>query len=294
MTRPIHIALTFDDSYWAPAFATIRSICLTTARRKDLVFHLCQSVLTAGHAADFQRITEEFGSTIRFYDIDANPLFQSIAKRARYNIRLSNIVYARLLFAEILPPDVERLTYLDCDMMVRAPIEEIAEIDLGPYPIAAVADAHGIDIAMGRDIRQKADLFDAADSYFNAGLVVIDMAAWRKAEILRRLETAIADGTMERLYYDQDLLNLVFRRNWLRLDQLWNLVDPRPCHQALNPKLLHYTGSKKPWFRTSVVAFSRSYRHVMTNDIYYRYMRFRWRRAWMRPFRRLGKLVGAR
>ena len=34
---PIHIALTFDDSYWAPAYATMRSICLTTRRRGDIV-----------------------------------------------------------------------------------------------------------------------------------------------------------------------------------------------------------------------------------------------------------------
>ena len=39
MTGPIHIVLTFDDNFWAPAYAVARSICLST-RRRDLVFHL--------------------------------------------------------------------------------------------------------------------------------------------------------------------------------------------------------------------------------------------------------------
>src|SRR4051794_22660380 len=116
MAQPIHIALTFDDPYWAPAFATMRSICLTTHRRADLVFHLCHRALDPEHKADFTKITDEFGSQVRYYDIDAIPLFVSVAQRAPYNHRLSNIVYARLLFAEIMPAEVTRLTYLDCDM----------------------------------------------------------------------------------------------------------------------------------------------------------------------------------
>ncbi len=291
MAQPIHIALTFDDPYWAPAFATIRSICLTTRRRADLIFHLCHRSLSPEHAADFSKITEEFGSQLRLYDIDAMPLFVSVAERAPYNHRLSNIVYARLLFAEIMPPEVTRLTYLDCDMMVRGAIEEIAEVDLQGYPIAAVPEAHGLHIGPGRDIRKNRDLFDPADNYFNAGLIVIDMEGWRNARILERLEAAIADGTMSRIYYDQDLLNIIFARNWLKLDQMWNLVDPRPVHQGLNPKLLHYTGAGKPWKRTANVAFTRMYRHVMTNEIYNRYLRYRLRRAWFEPFRKIGNLI---
>ena len=292
MARPILIALTFDDAYWAPAYATKRSVCLTTHRRTDLVFHLCHRTLQPEHQADFDRIPEEFGATILSYDIDAMPLFTSIAERAHYNHRLSNIVYARLLFDQIIPPEVERLTYLDCDMMVCAPIERIAEIDLEGHPIAAVPEPHGFHIGMGRDMRAKGDLFDAADNYFNAGLIVIDMNAWRAANVLDRLEAVIADGTMNRIYYDQDFLNLVFKANWLELDQRWNIVDPRPDHQPFKPFLLHYTGSQKPWKRTANAAFTRAYRHVMTNELYNRYMLYRWRKKFSWPVTKFYKLIG--
>lgn len=273
--RPIHIALTFDDNYWAPAYATMRSICLSTKRRTDLVFHLCHRSLSTAHRQDLEKIGSEFGASLRYYDIDQLSLFTDVAARAPLNQRLSNIVYARLLFDRFLPQDIARLTYLDCDMMVRAPIEEVAECALEGQAIAAVDEPHKWLITHYRDMEGNRDLFDPADSYFNAGLLVIDMAAWRAAHVMERLEAAMADGTMSRIYYDQDLLNLIFKDNWRRLDQMWNVVDPRLPIQALNPKLVHYTGNRKPWNLVSLTAYARIYRHVMTNELYYRYARHR-------------------
>ncbi len=82
-------------------------------------------------------------------------------------------------------------------------------------------------------------------------------------------------------------MNLIFARTWLKLDQTWNFIDPRPIHEPLNPKLLHYTGSQKPWKRGADAAFRRTYRHVMTNELYNRYARARWARDLSAPFREL-------
>ncbi|MBU1174796.1 MAG: glycosyltransferase family 8 protein [Alphaproteobacteria bacterium] len=284
-SQPIHIALTFDDNYWAPAYATMRSVCLATHRRKDLVFHLCHRTLTKRHVADLSRITDEFGATLAWYDLDKDARFADIAARARYNRRLSNIVYARLMFGELLPATVTRLIYLDCDMYVRAPIEELAEMDMEGSPVAAVRDTYSFQIIGGRDIRANQDLFYLTDMYFNAGLLVIDMDAWRREGVLAKFEQVMQDGTLERIYYDQDFLNLAFHGRWKRLDTLWNVINPRAAHEAFDPKLLHYTDRRKPWNLFSFVAFARTYRHVMTNDLFYAYMRHR-------LGRRLGKLIG--
>ncbi len=47
----LHIALSFNDKFWAPAYAVMRSICLTSTRRKDIVFHL--PLLETSHALRF-------------------------------------------------------------------------------------------------------------------------------------------------------------------------------------------------------------------------------------------------
>lgn len=287
---PIHIALTFDDNFWAPAYAVMRSVCLFSHRREDLVFHLCHRTLTTEHKSDLDGIATEFGAKLHFYDLDRSELFADIARRMPENKRLTNIVYARLVIDRIIDESAARVLYLDCDMLVRAPVEGLYEIDLEGFPIAAVRDTIGAFIVAGRDLRSNRDIFDIADPYFNAGMLLIDLEKWRQADILGRLEQALATGVMGRIYYDQDFLNLVFQNNWLRLPPTWNTIDARHAHEGLDPSILHYTGEAKPWgllagIRQSV-AFARLYRHVMTNDIFYRFLRHRWKRYWLKKLGR--------
>lgn len=283
--KPIHIVLCFDNNFWAPAFAVMRSISIATKRRTDLNFHLLHTGLSDAHKADLDRIGPEFGGTLNYYDLRDIAVFNEIGLKGKYHPRLTHIIYARMMIDHILPAEIDRVTYLDCDMYVRAPIEQIAEIDLEGFPIAAVRDPYSFHIIGGRDMRQNQDLFHLAELYFNSGLIVIDMDGWRKANVLARLQGLIDDGTMDRLYFDQDVLNLVFKHNWLRLPQMWNVLKPREQHEAFDPANLHYTGLRKPWNLVSMVAFGRAYRHVMTNDIFYRFF-------WFRMRRRLKRWVG--
>ncbi len=285
MPQSLHIVLTFDDNFWAPAYATMRSVCIFTRRKSDLVFHLCHRTLSDEHKADLHKITAEFGAELIFYELDHSALFADIAARMPINRRLSNIVYARLVIDRLIDPMVGRVLYLDCDMMVRAPIEQLIEIDLQGFPVAAVRDTIGAFITGGKDLAKNRQIFDIADPYFNAGMVLIDVAKWRDAKLLDRLEALLADGTMARVYYDQDFLNLVFRNNWLRLPATWNTIDARHAHEGLDVNILHYTGERKPWHLVSNVAFRRLYRHVMTNELFYRFMRHRWKRYWKKIFR---------
>lgn len=286
----IHIALTFDDAFWAPAYATMRSICLTTHRRENLVFHLCHRPLSAEHQADLMEIEAEFGASLRFYDLTQTPRFRELMGKVPYHKRLTDIVYARFVLDSFLPADVERIIYLDCDMMVMAPIEELWEADLEGKPAAAVPDPWGKLIGSGRDLAATRDLLDPADPYFNAGLLVIDIARWRDLKVFDRLVGLIERGEIDRLSFSQNVINLILKNNWQPLEPLWNVVDPNAAHVAFNPKNLHYTGNTRPWTLTARmrgVGYARIYRHVMTNDMFYKFWHFRMKRSLMRywPFK---------
>ena len=137
----MHVALTFDDNFWAPAFATMRSVALFTHRRSELVFHLCHRTITEQHRADLSRIRDEFPMVeLRWYDLDQSEMFRDIARRMPENKRLSNIVYARLMIDRLVGPDVDRVLYLDCDMLVREDIGFLFDLDLEGNSIAAVRD----------------------------------------------------------------------------------------------------------------------------------------------------------
>jgi lipopolysaccharide biosynthesis glycosyltransferase len=260
----------------------MRSICLSTKRRRDIVFHLFHRTLSREHEEALRKIETEFGAQLRFYDIDRDATFQWIMNSAPENKVLSNICYARLLFAETIDADVERLIYTDCDMFVRAPIERLAEMDMQGKSLAAAPDYLGQRIMMGRMMVDPNGIFDPAMRYFNAGLMVIDMKRWREKRVIEKFRTMLDNGTLKHIYYDQDFLNLTFEDDWVELSQLWNFLDPRPLHEPLNPHLLHYTGAQKPWILRTKAAFPRDYRYTMTNDVYYRFLAER-SPKWLRP-----------
>lgn len=285
----MHIALTFDDNFWAPAFATMRSVCLFTPKREELVFHLCHRTLTPEHKADLEAIRDEFPVTLVWHALDQMDMFTDIAARMPESERFPSIVYARLLIDRLVGDGVDRVLYLDCDTMVRDDVKRLFDLDLEGNAIAAVRDISGAHITSGRDMRKNRDIFDPADYYFNSGVMLIDVRRWREARIIEKMEELHQAGIMQRIYYDQDLLNLTFKGQWLSLSWRWNTIDSVPAHESLNPAIIHYTGDNSPWHLLSTmrpsVAFARLYRHTMTNALYYRFARHRWKRWWLKKLR---------
>jgi lipopolysaccharide biosynthesis glycosyltransferase len=280
----LHVALTFDDNFWAPAYALMRSICISTRRRDEVVFHLLHLPLTDEHRADLEKIPAEFGASLRYYPVAELPQFEQFVAGLPQGGRWPRIVYARMLLPELLPAEVDRVIYLDCDMLVRAPIEQLYDMDLGGQPLGAVRDALAPFIPLRRDMVQNADLFDGADPYFNSGMLVMDASAWRQIDLRAEIAALATRGALGKLYFDQDLLNLIFRNRWQELPWRWNVIDANKAHEALDPAILHFTRVHKPWGVLAGVmhatAYARWYRHVMTNALFYRFARHRWKRWW--------------
>lgn len=290
MTEPsrseIHIVLAFDDNFWAPAFAVMRSVALHTRRRKDLRFHLLHMPLTEEHMTDLRRIETEFGAQLVWYDLTKVATFGEMIQELPEIERISKVAYARMIVDQLIDPAITRIIYLDCDVLVRDNIEKLYEVDLQGEPLAAVPDAWGPFFAFGADYMQR-DVFDPADRYFNSGVMVIDLPLWREAEVGKRVSQLVASGTAQALFMDQDLLNLIFPDRWHPLPVTWNMMNARPPHESLRPSIVHYTGDDKPWALVGPGAYRRMYRRMMTNELFYRFMRHRWKRK-VRRWLRLG------
>ncbi|MEP7239426.1 MAG: glycosyltransferase family 8 protein [Devosia sp.] len=278
--QPLHIALTFDDNFGAPAYATARGICLATRRRADLVFHLCHPALSSETIELLDTITTEFGATLIHHDIDRDADYLHFSQSLPHTRFISAVMYARLLLDRIVDPSIARIAYIDCDILVRAPIEGLLDEDLAGRPLGAVRDPHAMVSSNRRDVRQDRDLFDPADPYFNSGVLVIDLAAWRQMNIVGALLSLEQQGILARLPNDQQILNYLFKHNWTEINPSWNTFAAGTAIEIFNPSAVHYTGLAKPWNFINLLPFRRIYRHVMTNEVFYRYMRQRWAREW--------------
>lgn len=284
----IEIVLTFDDGFWAPCYATMRSICLTTHHPEQLRFHLLHRQLTPAHRAALESIHSDYGASLNFIDLDAgNVLSERIAGFPRLRLlRFSKVIYARLFLADLLDPAIERVLYLDCDVFVRTALDPLFFIDMQGHAIAAVLQPDRMHCIAGTDLKSR-NAFSMADPYFNSGVMLIDMAQYRQVDFIAELERGLSPAELAMFYYDQDMINFCFKGRILELDTRWNLQNAVPAHEVFNPAIVHYSANPKPWFWWSRVAFKRTYRHLMTNSYFYQYRRERVARL-VRRWLRLG------
>ena len=272
----IEIALTFDDNFWAPAYATMRSVCLTTRHPENLRFHLLVDGVTPDHRAILDTIRRDYGAVLNVVDLAAsNVLGDRIASFPTIRMRrFRPVIYARLFLGELLPPDVTKVLYLDSDTFVRSDIDALFQLDLQGKAIAAALQPDRMHCIAGKDLKAR-HAFSMAEPYFNSGVMLIDMSQYRGVDFAGVLQAALPRSEIEMFYYDQDIVNFAFRGRIHALDYRWNLQNPEPAHEVLNPSIVHYSANPKPWLFWSRVAFKRTYRHLMTNAYFYQYRRER-------------------
>ncbi|MES3018338.1 MAG: glycosyltransferase family 8 protein [Bacteroidota bacterium] len=155
-------------------------------------------------------------------------------------------IYARLFIPYFIPENVEKVLYLDVDMIVLTDISKLFAVELGDKTLAAVIDrpqtiSNWGGIANYHDLGLSGDL-----KYFNSGLLLMDPIKWKIEEIADKTINCINNNIEFANYPDQYGLNIIFAGNWLELDPLWN------CHstsQEDSPYIIHFSG-RKPMYRT--------------------------------------------
>jgi lipopolysaccharide biosynthesis glycosyltransferase len=175
---------------------------------------------------------------------------------------ITTATYARLLVPELLP-GIDRVVYLDSDIVVRRCIADLFEADLSGNVALAVPDA--VSTHVSAPPWGLANWFEvgrnAADLNFNAGVLVMDLTIWRRERIGQRALDFIKSDQFWRVV-DQEAINLVVGLRIGALDPRWNqqsgvykdelalfLPYPRSEVERLrqDPWIVHFTGDTKPW-----------------------------------------------
>jgi lipopolysaccharide biosynthesis glycosyltransferase len=171
----------------------------------------------------------------------------AVFNRARHEHRLNDTSYARLLLPELLP-DLERVVYLDCDMLVDADLTPLMERDLGGAPWGAVAEQHIPKLGQNVEV-ERLSAEEAGWRAFNTGLLVLDLGAMRREGFL---EQVLKLGEMGRwAYQDQALLNYIGRGRWHGLPARWNrqlfVTENFSIYRDRPESVWHFIGKMKPW-----------------------------------------------
>ena len=171
--------------------------------------------------------------------------------------RMPVTTYFKLLVPDLIPHSVDRAIWLDCDMLVTRDISLLWNVDLGGHATAAVQDQLVPLVSSRGGVSRRANLgIPAQAKYFNAGVMLMSLSAWRRDGVARNALSYLRDNARSVMFWDQEGLNVALAGKWQELPQSWNvnvsLPGWRTAPRDRAPAILHFAGMLKPWaFRTS-------------------------------------------
>ncbi len=255
------IVVCTDKRFVMPTGVMMYSLC-SNNQDADVTFHVvCSINVSDKDKSDLCGVVSKFSrKAILFYDIDQNFVEKIPAITNRPDITIT--CYYRLFLTEILPETINRVLYLDGDVIVRDSLLPIWDIDISNYPLAAATDCM---VAIEPEEFDRLG-YPMSYGYFNSGVCLINLDYWRKHNCLKDF-VLLLNKEDEFRYYDQDVLNILFHTSKLNLPIKYNLLS---IYYYKNPKLsgtkyateisdalkqsvvIHYAGSgDKPWYKYS-------------------------------------------
>lgn len=270
----IHVMLSCDENFAQHAGVLIESLLSKTAQPSSVRLFLSDGGISAESKRKIQAIVDAHQAKISFIQI--NPAdFEGLYISHQYSLA----TYYRLMLGRLLPSDVRKCIYLDCDMVVCDDIVKLWAEDLQGRALGAVID-YGLMVSAKTFAEKRRDLgLTDSSLYFNAGLLVIDLDWWRRAD-MDKIAMKLAQSRSFRSH-DQDVLNLLFKDNWKPLPARWNCMPalygfnmklylqrkryPGLAEARKSPAILHFAGRYKPWEYPEAKGFSDGYYRALAN-----------------------------
>jgi lipopolysaccharide biosynthesis glycosyltransferase len=184
------------------------------------------------------------------------------------------VTYARLLIGDLLPASCRRVLWLDSDVVLIRDVGDLWRADTNGAVMCAVQDlvVPYADSSLG--IQRHSTLGVSPDApYFNAGVMLIDLSAWRAHHVGDRALTYLRTHWRHVTLWDQEGLNVALDGAWRPLDARWNVIasvagrsffeahhlDARAYAAAVDdPWIVHFAGTWKPW----LLSASNRYREL--------------------------------
>ena len=125
--------------------------------------------------------------------------------------------YSRLFVASLLPKDIDKVIYLDCDGLIIDSFKELWMMNITDYYCGAVLD-------IGLNMKKYLG-FKLEDTYINSGFLLINLKKWREDNVEEKFIHFMVKNQNKFYKEDQGILNNVFRNQFLVLNPKYNLIS---------------------------------------------------------------------
>ena len=247
-----------DETFALPATVMMRSVVDQCREAQSVDFYVLDCGLSAWSRHKMRRSLPLGWARLHFVQIPLDRL-----AGLRVDDHIPTAAYARLLMGELLPESVDRILYLDGDMVALTDVRPLWEVDLEGHLLGAVQDPVAGRVGQSPEMMHWKD-WEVPEGMpvFNSGLMVLDLKRWRQERVFERVLEAARRHMARMRWHDQDALNYVARGDFLHLDPAWNVMPhlyytphrdrviyekpvSKRCIRA--PRILHFCMDHRPW-----------------------------------------------
>ena len=122
-TKAIHIVVCINDAYSQHCAATIASIFINN-KNEVIKIHVITDYISKKNQSRLEKIAFNFNQQIQFYTFNNSTLNRWPCFKDGMPPHVTIQTYYRLFIPQILPLNIKKTFYLDCDLLVLHPLRE--------------------------------------------------------------------------------------------------------------------------------------------------------------------------
>lgn len=230
------------------------SSLIANNKDKKIDFYIVSNELEEEDIKDLQSISELF--QVHLIKVDSG-VFDGIHEKQHYGI----YTYFRIILYKILPLNIDRILWLDTDLVIDGELSDFYYCELKDYAIAACRDTKEyVKDGFSKAIIERCGL-DGEQPYFNAGVMLLNLSKLRQLDLANEMLNYLFENMDIISFADQDIYNLFFGKNTLFVSNKYNYIPSkttRYSEEIVKPIIIHYAGREKP----------NSYKYVDFNGSY--------------------------
>ena len=267
----INILCSTDDNY-VPYCGIMLTSLFENNKDDQITVFLLTGGLSDFNISTLLKLATDYSQSIKVIKVDEEVFKDCPIDTAKDHVSIAT--YYRLAVTTLLPEQVDKILYLDCDMIICDSISKLYNTNLEGYACGAVKDeAFMADAPYDRLCIKK----DRYHPYFNAGMLLINMSYWREHRIMEKCMEYISNNMTSLAFHDQDTLNIVLREKIRHLPICYNLqtgflvesivkdynndLKKELMESALSAIIIHFTGPSKPWMKKFRHPFVKKFLH---------------------------------
>jgi lipopolysaccharide biosynthesis glycosyltransferase len=233
----IEVAFCTDAGY-VPQLAAALVSLFKSNWENSLSISVVTTDLSEKNRAALEKLALTYGRNLNFFDLNTEAL-QGLAEYAQ-----PKSTYYRLLLPDLLQ-HIPKLIYLDCDLVVEIDLTSLWQSNLHGALVLGVAERDSLQPGL------QAHVMTPGDPYINAGVLVMDLDAWRNESVAKKCLSWLQQNPTIATMMDQDAINHVCRGRKGYVPDCWNLNPIHGPAKDVLPRyperILHFAGPIKPW-----------------------------------------------